>query len=139
MNTRVTVGLLAVASLFAGANRASAQGCQNCGDGSAHHHHLLDKGHNEEVAKYQRAQAYNWHGHYYDPAWGAPVALVVPPTAKREYNWGWGVGTTRLTRINHQFGRNYPGAAYGAGPFYPTPPWPWDTTQFGVYYVRGPW
>ena len=92
-----------------------------------------------ERLKATRAQYYNWHGNYYDPAWGAPVALVVPPTAKRQYNWGWNVGTTRLTRINHQFGRTYLGPGVSGGPFSPMPPWPWDTTQSGHYYVRGPW
>ena len=85
------------------------------------------------------AQGYAWHGGYYDVAWGVPVAVVVPPRAKYQTNWGWGVGNTRVTPILHQFERNFPGAATGGRGFYPNPPWPSDTTQFGDYYIRGPW
>ena len=86
------------------------------------------------------AQNYTWHGHYRHTAWGTPVALVVPPTASLQTNWGWGVGNTRITPICHQFERNYPGPGqYDAKAFRPTPAWPSDTDQFGVYYVRGPW
>ncbi len=85
------------------------------------------------------AQASSWHGDYYHVAWGAPVALVVPPRAKSQTHWGWGVGNTRVTPINPQFEHAYPGPAVGGQGFLPTPPWPSDTDQFGVYYVRGPW
>lgn len=88
----------------------------------------------------QAALSYPWQcGYYYTP-WGAPTALVVPPTAERQYSMGWGVGNTRLTRIYHQYGRPYPGAMMGpGGRFRATPYWPSDTAQYGVYYVRGPW
>jgi hypothetical protein len=89
---------------------------------------------------YREAQTYPWHGGYYDAAWGMPVALVVPPTAENQTKMGWGVGNTRVVPINHQFERNYPGeGVYNRAWFRPTPPWPSDTDQFGVYYVRGPW
>ncbi len=82
----------------------------------------------------------SWHTGYYNPAWGMPVAVVVPPTAERQTNYGWGVGNTRTTRIDHQFGRNYPGPGYySRGAFQPTPPWPSDTEQSGFNYIRGPW
>jgi hypothetical protein len=91
-------------------------------------------------AAWNRAAMYPWHGYYYDPCWGMPIALVVPPNAEAQTNWGWGVGNTRVTTINHQFERNYPGPGiYDRRGFLPTPPWPSDTNQFGVYYVRGPW
>ena len=88
-----------------------------------------------------RAQQRPWHGRYYHTAWGAPVALVVPPTAEMTSDYSWGVASTRVTRIDHQFQRPYPGPAYGryGYGFLPTPHWPSDTSQFGVYYVRGPW
>lgn len=84
---------------------------------------------------------YPWHCNYYNMQWGTPVALAIPPTAERSFNMGWGVGNTRLTRNWHQFGRPYPGDGAGAigRSFQATPPWPSDTSQFGVYYVRGPW
>jgi len=87
---------------------------------------------------YARAQQYSWHGSYYDAAWGTPVALVVPPTAGMHTEYSWGVGGTRILPIHHQFGRAFPGYGYGAA-FAPTPQWPSDTAQFGIYYVRGPW
>lgn len=94
--------------------------------------------HRERKA-WRQAQWSPWHGRYAHAEWGSPVALVVPPTATFQTNWGWGVGNTRISRINHQFARPYPGSYGGTGRLRPTPRWPSDTTQIGVYYVRGPW
>ena len=94
----------------------------------------------EWVGRGCRRYSDSWHGGYYNPAWGMPVALVVPPTAEAQTHWGWGVGNTRITTICPQFKRNWPGPGqYNRGQFRPTPHWPADTDQFGVYYVRGPW
>jgi hypothetical protein len=94
----------------------------------------------ERRAHRRAASMHTWHGSHYHSAWGTPVALVVPPTAEYQTHWGWGVGNTRVTPICPQFHRNYPGPMpYHAGSFQPTPRWPSDTDQFGVYYVRGPW
>lgn len=81
-----------------------------------------------------------WHGNYnYTPA-GRPVALVVPPTANMQSHWGWGVGRTQMSPIYHQFARPYPGnGAAGGSTMNATPNWPSHSTQFGVYYIRGPW
>ena len=88
----------------------------------------------------RQSQTYPWHGDYYDVAWGMPVAVVVPPTAESQAHLGWGVGATRVTPIEHQFQRDYPGAGmYNRSRFRPTPPWPSGTDQFGDYYIRGPW
>ena len=82
----------------------------------------------------------SWHGGYYHPSYGVPVSLVVSPKAEFQTNWGWGVGNTRVTPIWHQFRRDYPGPLhYDARTLRPTPYWPTDTNQFGVYYIRGPW
>jgi hypothetical protein len=86
-----------------------------------------------------RARYYNWNHNYAQTSYGVPVAMVVPPTATMQTNWGWGVSSSRLERIDHQFGRNYWGPNPYAGPYRATPLWPSDTTQFGVYNVRGPW
>jgi hypothetical protein len=81
-----------------------------------------------------------WHGPYADAEYGEPLALVVPPTAPFKTEYHWGVGGKRVVPIYHQFARPYPGAIGGPGAgFLPTPAWPSDTTQFGVYYIRGPW
>ncbi|MEN1679343.1 MAG: hypothetical protein AAGJ46_07090 [Planctomycetota bacterium] len=87
----------------------------------------------------RRAQTYNWHSNYAHYQYGQPVALVVPPNVNMTSDWSWGVGSTRWRRVDHQFGRNWPGPGPHGGPFQPTPVWPQDTDQYGVYYVRGPW
>ena len=89
---------------------------------------------------YRQAQILPWHNAFYDPYWGEPIALVVPPTAEFQCNYGWGVCGTRVSPIYHQFGRPFYGYyGVGDGRFYPTPVQPSDTQQFGVYYIRGPW
>lgn len=82
---------------------------------------------------------YPWHGAYYHVQYGEPLALVVPPTARFQTNYSWGVPATRVSWIKHQFVPNYPFFGGSEGGFLPTPLWPSDTDQFGVYYVRGPW
>jgi hypothetical protein len=88
----------------------------------------------------RQSQTYPWHGDYYDAAWGMPVAVVVPPTAEAQTHLGWGVGATRVTPIQHQFERGYPGpGVYNRAWFRATPAWPSNTDQLGDYYIRGPW
>ncbi len=80
-----------------------------------------------------------WHGYYYDAAWGMPVALVVPPCSCKQVNLGWGPGSARMDHVRAKFKHIWPGpGVYDRAAFQPTPPWPSDTTQFGVYYIRGP-
>ncbi len=83
----------------------------------------------------------SWSGAYYDQTFGAPVALVIPPTAEMQTHMGWGVGSTYITPNCPQFSRIYPGGGYtyDRRAYLGTPPWPSSTDQFGVYYVRGPW
>ena len=78
---------------------------------------------------------------YADETYGGPIALVVPPTVGLQKQYSWGVCSSRVTPIYHQFARPYPGpgAGYVGRGFFPTPEFPSDTTQFGVYYIRGPW
>ena len=57
----------------------------------------------------RRSRYYDWNKPYAHTAYGQPVSLVVPPTATMQTNWGWGVGSSRLERLDHQFRRNYPG------------------------------
>jgi len=89
----------------------------------------------------RRAMKANWHQGYYQGQWGAPLALVVPPTLDLQTDYGNTLGTMRVTRIWPQFQQAYPGPAMpGNNPKYkPVPSWPTDTTQMGVYYIRGPW
>ena len=109
-------------------------GCESCG--GPNQNRCVENCYLEPL---RRAELYNWNRRYAHVQYGQPVAMVVPPTANLQTNWGWGVSSFRMSRLDHQFGRNYPGfGTYGA-PYRTTPVWPWDTTQFGVYNVRGPW
>lgn len=84
-----------------------------------------------------------WHTGYYHPSWGQPMPVVVPPTVTHQTNWGWGIGNTRVSRIDPRFrGPDHRAAGeYGmtGERWYPRPRWPYDTLQFGAYYIRGPW
>ena len=86
----------------------------------------------------QAASTYPWHGNYQHIQYGAPLALVVPPTAHMRQTYSWGVSQNLMYPIHHQFGYDAP-APGGLRGFRHTPPWPSHTDQFGVYYVRGPW
>ena len=93
-----------------------------------------------ESAQAQGPWAYRpWHGNYYHSAYGAPVAVVVPPTAELQTKYQWGVTGTSTSVIRPQFRRRYYGIEGGGQGFYPTPLWPSHTDQFGAYYIRGPW
>jgi hypothetical protein len=122
MNRRFTMMLLAAAVAAIGLTQWAAPA-------SAHPYML----------PLYRARCYNWNSAYAQTSYGQPIAMVVPPTANMQTNWDWGVSSSRISRLDHQFGRNF----YGFGPFgawyRPTPLWPSDTNQFGVYNVRGPW
>jgi hypothetical protein len=117
-----------------------------CGPGACCGHGLCDGHwlHHDVYEKryFLRSQGKSWHSAWYDPAEGRPIALVVPPTAEFQTQYSWGVPSSRVAPIYHQFRRPYPGpgaVAGGAGGFLPTPRWPSDTVQFGVNAVRGPW
>jgi len=125
----ILAALLTCCGLSAAAPTASAQTC-------CYPPGVCDVGYMRPI---QRAQWYNSNRNYAYTDYGQPTALVVPPTANLQTNWGWGVASSRISRIDHQFQRNYPGDASFGGPFRPTPLWPHDTIQFGVYPVRGPW
>ena len=81
-----------------------------------------------------------WNTNFYDPAWGMPEALVVPPTAKRQSNYAWGAGGSCVNRAGAQYRAEASGpeSAYNQRNYLPAPPQPSDTQQLGVNYVRGP-
>jgi hypothetical protein len=124
-----------------GCGHCGGHGCGHCGahglcDGHWLHHDVIEKRY------FLRSQGKSWHSAWYDPAEGRPIALVVPPTAEFQTQYGWGVPSSRVAPIYHQFRRPYPGpgaVAGGGGRFLPTPNQPSDTVQFGVNAVRGPW
>jgi hypothetical protein len=82
----------------------------------------------------------HWHTGYYHTMWAKPLPLVVPPTAQHQTMYGWGIGNTRIGRVYQQFEGPAWGQPYmGVERWYPTPYYPYDTLQMGVYYIRGPW
>ncbi|MGA2258257.1 MAG: hypothetical protein ABSG53_26625 [Thermoguttaceae bacterium] len=87
-----------------------------------------------------RGRQAQWNTNYYDPAWGMPEALVVPPRVRWQSNYAWGVGGSRVDRIGARYQAEVPGpeSAYNQRDYRPAPPQPTDTQQFGVNYVRGP-
>lgn len=136
-----TLAAVAVAALvFFAVRPTHADESCDCGNGFEHCRRCNEDTYFNRIAR-ERAGRRPWHGSYYHTMWGQPVALVVPPTAEYQMDYRWGVGGTQVHAIDHQFGRNYPGPYSRSGPygFLATPPYPSDTRQYGVYYVRGPW
>jgi len=94
-----------------------------------------------EFLHHGRRLGTEWNNtNYYDPAWGMPEAVVVPPTVRWQSNYAWGASGSRLTRVRAQYQAEVPGpaSAYSRGNYLPAPPQPSDTQQFGINYVRGP-
>ena len=87
------------------------------------------------------AAATPWHGQHYHTSYGRPVAMIVPPTVQSYTHHGWGVTGTEVRPMHQQFRANhgFDLQTMDAPGLYGTPPWPQNTDQFGVYYVRGPW
>ena len=96
---------------------------------------------NQEVQmQAQMAAVTPWNGNFMHQAYGAPVALVVPPNANTSRQYGWGVSQSIIMPLGHQYNLVYPGAnVSGYGPYHATPRWPQNSSQFGVYYLRAPW
>ncbi|QDV71031.1 hypothetical protein Poly24_47640 [Rosistilla carotiformis] len=124
MNKHITIALTMLAGITLGTSAAEA----------------VDIYGRTNVQAMNFAATRPWHSHYQYSNWGAPVAMVVPPTAHMQTNYSWGVSQNLMYPIHHQFNRNMPqpmGVPYGQ--FRPTPHWPSHTDQFGVHYIRGPW
>jgi hypothetical protein len=126
--TRIFLPLIML-SLLAGAWPRAAQADPS--------HHVVRSIHHDRAGRWYNANR-SWHAPFAHVQWGRPVALIVPPGVNFQTDYSWGVGRTRMAPINHQFARPYamPGSSQRLPPH---PPWPGDTKQFGVYYVRGPW
>jgi hypothetical protein len=92
------------------------------------------------------------NGWYRDPrdsevysavGYNVPVAVPLPPVVKYQYQYGWGIPASRLTRVTNTYQRYYPyeqftqkGGRIPGGPpviYHPT-----DTTQQGFYSVHAP-
>lgn len=91
-------------------------------------------------------------GYYNDPrdsevysavGYNIPVSVPLAPVVKYQYNYGWGLPSTRLVQVGNQYTQYYPqpfvtqtGGRVPAGP--PTIYQPTDTTQTGFYYGHVP-
>jgi hypothetical protein len=124
MKVRTVVGPFVLATLMLLSARLSQAGVFITDDGA-------------QVSTYDNG---SWAAGYYDTAYGMPLAVLVPPTARWQTNYSWGVGGTRISRVGATFESQYPGPAsyYNRGYYLPAPPQPTDTMQMGDYYVRGP-
>ncbi|MEX1039608.1 MAG: hypothetical protein WDZ51_03185 [Pirellulaceae bacterium] len=125
--TRIFSIAMLMATLIAGGLTHSAQAG-----------HPWSRTYANNASAYHAAQA-PWHGAYAYQNYGTPLAQVVPPTAAMQSSYGWGVPSSRMTPIHHQFNSQHPGGMTSHGNLRLTPVQPTHTSQFGVYYVRGPW
>jgi hypothetical protein len=73
-----------------------------------------------------------------------PVAVPLAPVVKHTYNYGWGVPSSRLTRVGARYEQWHPNTPFSqsgspfVGGVYPMVYQPTDTTQQGFYYVHVP-
>jgi len=78
---------------------------------------------------------------YSQQGYGVPVSVPLAPVVGKQWNYGWGLPSARLTHV--PFGwQMYRPAMPPAGSGYQSPPmvyWPTDTMQQGAYYMRTPW
>lgn len=77
---------------------------------------------------------------YAAEGYGVPVSVPMAPVVKHQYNYGWGVPSSRLTRINSTYDRMYPNTWYtqagtpdAAGARAASVSVPTDTTHLGFY------
>jgi hypothetical protein len=90
---------------------------------------------------------------YFDPrdtelysaqGYNLPVAVPLAPVVKHQYNYGWGVPSSRLTRVGAHYTQWNPETPYSqtgggfVGDQYPVIYQPTDTTQQGFYYLHVP-
>ncbi len=95
-------------------------------------------GYGGSVYDVRDAQAYSAQGY------NIPIAVPLAPVVKQTYNYGWGLPSSRLTRVGMQYTQWYPDVPFSqTGGYLPAgtnPPvyQPTDTTQQGFYYVHAP-
>lgn len=91
-------------------------------------------------------------GYYNDPrdsevysavGYNIPVSVPLAPVVRYQYNYGWGLPSSRLIQVGNTYNQYYPqpfftqsGGRVPAGP--PTIYQPTDTTQSGFYYSHAP-
>lgn len=110
------------------------QRCKNHCRGACRCHKALDPGYvDPRDTELYSAQGYN-----------VPIAVPLAPVVKHTYNYGWGVPSTRLTRVGAHYTQWHPETPYSqsggglVGGQYPLVYQPTDTTQQGFYHVHVP-
>jgi hypothetical protein len=108
--------------------------CKNHCRGACRCYKQLDPGYvDSRDTQLYAAQGYN-----------VPIAVPLAPVVKHQYNYGWGVPSTRLTRVGAHYTQWTPETPYSQtggglpGGQYPMVYQPTDTTQQGFYYVHVP-
>jgi hypothetical protein len=142
MRTKLAIAVVLFISAIVPALPAQAHifhrfaACRGCAYGSNDGQSSSGEGAAGESGAWQTG----WHGGYYDVAWGMPMALVVPPTARWQTDYSWGVPSMRMSPINANFQYQNPGpsSSYKMGQYPPALAQPSDTQQMGDYHVRGP-
>ena len=88
----------------------------------------------------QHADQTSWNGAYAHQSTGTPIALIVPPTVRSMRVFNWGVSGNTISPVYHQYSLNrFSANSAPRRPFHRTPMYPSSSSQFGVYYIRGPW
>lgn len=81
---------------------------------------------------------------YAAQGFNVPVAVPLAPCVRKTYNYGWGIPSSRITRVGAQYTKWHPDTLYSqtggrlVGDQYQTIYQPTDTTQLGFYYVHVP-
>jgi len=83
--------------------------------------------------------------YYSAQGYGLPVVVPMAPNVRYQMNYGWGLPSSRITRVPYGFPQYYPqqphtmaGSPQVHGEHPPMVYWPTDTTQLGVYGRRVP-
>ncbi len=76
-----------------------------------------------------------------EQGYGVPVTVPLAPVVCKQYNYGWGLPSSRLTHVPFGWQTYRPPAppAQSGATSRPIVYWPTDTMQEGVYYMRTPW
>lgn len=78
---------------------------------------------------------------YSAQGYGVPVTVPMAPVVCKQFNYGWGLPSSRLTHIPFGWQMYKPYAPNGVSQV-ASPQmvyWPNDTMQQGAYYMRTPW
>jgi hypothetical protein len=78
---------------------------------------------------------------YSAQGYGIPMTVPMAPVVCKQFNYGWGLPSSRMTHIPSGWGMYRPHAPRGKARVASRPMvyWPTDTMQQGAYYMKTPW